>query len=224
MNEHHLHVRRTARFHTLGDPKAKDVWIACHGYAQLARYFLRPFAGIDDGSRYIVAPEALNRYYYETSPGVHTRDARIAATWMTREDREADIDDYVEYLDTLAAHLSAGTPRRITALGFSQGASTVSRWAARGRTRIDNVILWGSPLAPELDASATLLQGARLTIAIGNADEQIPAGELERQDARLRNAGMEYDLVRYAGGHRIEADALIDIASRTRDLPSARRE
>ena len=209
MTEHHLLVRRTARFHTLGDPAATDVWIVCHGYAQLARYFLRWFEPIDDGSRYIVAPEALNRYYYETSPGVHTVDARVAATWMTREDREQEIEDYIAYLDALAEHVAGAAPRRITALGFSQGAATVSRWAARGSARIERVILWGSPVPPELQPGPDLLRGARLTIAIGDDDDQIPAGEVERQDARLRDAGMAYDLVRYAGGHRIEAEALI---------------
>ena len=112
MQEHHLEVRRTARYHTLGESGAGEVWIVCHGYAQLARYFLRAFAAIDDGSRYIVAPEALNRYYHETAPGVHGPDARIAATWMTREDRDTEISDYIAYLDALAARVAAGEGRR----------------------------------------------------------------------------------------------------------------
>lgn len=213
MKEHHLSIRRTARFHTLGDADAAEVWIVCHGYAQLARYFLRSFAPLDDGTRHIVAPEALNRYYYETAPGVHTGDARIAATWMTREDRDHEIDDYIAYLDLLATHVARRDTHRIIALGFSQGAATVSRWAARGSTRIDHVILWGSPLPPELDPSPTLLRGASLTIAIGESDDQIPHGEIERQDRRLRNAGMTYNLARYAGGHRIEAGALAGIVA-----------
>ncbi|MGH7466299.1 MAG: alpha/beta hydrolase, partial [Longimicrobiales bacterium] len=192
MNEHHLSVRRTARFYTLGEPAAAEIWIVCHGYAQLARYFLRSFALLDDGTRCVVAPEALNRYYYETAPGVHTSDARIAATWMTREDREHEIGDYIAYLDALATRLVSGAATRIVALGFSQGAATVSRWAARGVARIDHVILWSSPLPPELEPSATLLRGAHLTIAIGESDEQIPYGEIERQDERLRRAGMDY--------------------------------
>jgi predicted esterase len=214
MKEHHLSIRRTARYYTLGDANASDVWIVCHGYAQLARYFLRSFAPLDDGSRYIVAPEALNRYYYETAPGVHTGDARIAATWMTREDREHEIEDYVAYLDTLADHVAGGAARRIITLGFSQGAATVSRWAALGSARIDHVILWASPVPPELEPSPALLRGATLTIAIGESDGQIPAGEIERQDQRLRSARMNYSLVRYHGGHRIEADALAEIAAR----------
>jgi predicted esterase len=214
MNEHHLSVRRTARFYSLGNPDAAELWIVCHGYAQLARYFLRSFTPLDDGTRYVVAPEALNRYYYEIAPGVHTAEARIAATWMTREDREHEIDDYVAYLDTLTAHITRNRTRRIIALGFSQGAATVGRWVARGTAHIDHVILWASPLPPELAPSSELLRGARLTIAVGESDAQIPSGEIERQDQRLRSAGMDYELVRYAGGHRIEPETLTGIASR----------
>lgn len=212
MTEHHLAVRRTARYYTLGSADAHDVWIVCHGYAQLARYFLRSFEPLDDGTRFIVAPEALNRYYYETAPGVHTADARVAATWMTREDREHEIEDYIAYLDALAGHITRGRGRRITALGFSQGAATVSRWAAGGSTVIDHVILWGSAVAPELEPAPDLLRGARLTIAIGAADEQIPHGEVDRQDERLRSRGLDYELFRYQGGHRIEAESLQRLA------------
>lgn len=222
MQEHHIEVRRTARYHTLGDPSAPEVWIVCHGYAQLARYFLRAFSAIDDGSRYIVAPEALNRYYHETAPGVHGPDARIAATWMTREDRDTEISDYIAYLDVLAAHVAPGGGTRVVALGFSQGAATVSRWVARGAARIDHVVLWGSPPAAELEAGPAMLRGARLTIAIGRSDGQIPAGEIERQDRRLRGAGVAYDLVQYEGGHRLEGEALTDIATRIRARAGAR--
>ncbi|MBR9988216.1 MAG: dienelactone hydrolase family protein [Gemmatimonadetes bacterium] len=216
MNEHHLTIRRTARYYSLGDTDSQELWIVCHGYAQLARYFMRSFTPLDDGARMIVAPEALNRYYYETAPGVHTGDARIAATWMTREDREHEIEDYIAYLDTLASHVATDATRTVIALGYSQGAATVCRWVAHGSARIDHVILWGSPVPPELEPAPSLLRGAALTIAIGESDGQIPPGEIERQDERLRSAGMAYDLVRYAGGHSIEGDALLDIAARVR--------
>lgn len=212
MREHHIEVARTARYYTLGaaGEHTREVWIACHGYAQLARYFLRAFAPLDDGSRIIVAPEALNRYYHETAPGVHAADARVAATWMTREDRDAEIRDYIGYLDTLAAHLLAATPPtvRLVALGFSQGAATVSRWAAHGSTRIDHVVLWGSSLAHDLVPAPGLFRGARLTIAIGDSDEHVGEARVAAEDRRLREAGLDYTLLRYAGGHRIEAAAL----------------
>jgi hypothetical protein len=42
IHEHHLTVRRTARYHVLGDAAEaiREVWIVCHGYGQLAAEFI----------------------------------------------------------------------------------------------------------------------------------------------------------------------------------------
>lgn len=210
--EQHLRTPRTARFYMLGELGAatRELWVACHGYAQLARYFARPFASIVTPERAVLVPEALNRYYFETAPGVHGPDARVAATWMTREDREHEIADYIDYLDNLVEHAvgDVAPSVRITAFGFSQGCATVSRWAARGRTRVHRVILWGSGLPPELEPSPDLFGGAELVVAIGDADEHVSEAAVSRQDARLRKGAMSYRLVRYAGGHRVDEAAL----------------
>jgi predicted esterase len=214
VQEHHIGVQRSARYYVLGgDVEApQEIWVVCHGYAQLARYFLRAFEPLNDGTRTIVAPEALNRYYFETAPGVHGRDARVAATWMTREDREHEIEDYVAYLDALAARLREGSAARaearIIALGFSQGAATVSRWVARGVTDVAHVVLWGSSVAHDLELRPDLFRGASLTLAMGDADPHISEQRVEREDRRLRDAGLHYRLLRYDGGHRIEPAAL----------------
>ncbi|MDE3054320.1 MAG: phospholipase, partial [Gemmatimonadota bacterium] len=87
MAEHHLRVRRTARFHSLGEfgPGVREIWIACHGYGQLAGRFLRHFRAAAHPERLIVAPEALSRFYLDNALP-HGPDARVGATWMTRED------------------------------------------------------------------------------------------------------------------------------------------
>jgi predicted esterase len=216
VNEHHITVRRTARYYMLGPAGAAEVWVVCHGYAQLARYFLRAFQPLDDGTRLIVAPEALNRYYFETAPGVHGSDARVAATWMTREAREQEIDDYISYLDTLAGHVTATRGGRIIAFGFSQGAATVSRWAALGRTRIAHVVLWGSGVAHDLPLEPRVFRGAALTIALGAADPHIDESKIRREQRRLEDAGVPHDLMRYDGGHSIDASSLERLASRLR--------
>src|SRR5687768_14729449 len=53
MQEHHVTVRRTARYYTLGPTESEvaQVWIVCHGFAQLAGRFMRHFAPLDDGTR-----------------------------------------------------------------------------------------------------------------------------------------------------------------------------
>ena len=91
VHEHHLPVSRTARYYTLGDPGpgTRQVWVVCHGYGQLASRFLEKLRALDDGTRYLVAPEGLSRFYLSESPA----ERRVGASWMTREDRLAEIAD-----------------------------------------------------------------------------------------------------------------------------------
>src|SRR4051794_4030838 len=132
--EHAITVPRTARYYTLGPTHGfpRELWFVLHGYGQLAGRFIEQFAPIDDGTRLIVAPEALSRFYLDSIPERRKQSApRVGATWMTREAREHEIADYIEYLDRLALevkhHLSGASPR-IIVLGFSQATATVSRW------------------------------------------------------------------------------------------------
>jgi len=107
IEQHHLAVSRTARYSTIGTQgdHVRDAWFVCHGYAQLAAAFARRFESLASPERLVVAPEALSRFYL----GDHLRpagpDAKIGATWMTREDRDIEIRDYVDYLDSLYDHV-----------------------------------------------------------------------------------------------------------------------
>src|SRR5207245_11750129 len=89
MDEHRITTQRSARYYTLGLAGAatREVWFACHGYAQLAGRFLEKLRGLDDGHRHLVAPEGLSRFYL--SEGAAER--RDGACCMTREDRLAEI-------------------------------------------------------------------------------------------------------------------------------------
>jgi hypothetical protein len=113
LHEHHLRVERTARYFTMGAPERApeggidELWYVCHGYRQSAERFLGHFRSIGDEHRIIVAPEALSRFYIEPAEGRHGPADRVGASWMTREDRESEIRDYVGYLDALDARITA---------------------------------------------------------------------------------------------------------------------
>ena len=212
MREHHLTVQRTARYFALGPGEgARDIWFVCHGYGQLARYFLRHFATLDNGSRLIIAPEALSRFYVE-DPGGRHGDARVGATWMTREDRETEMRDYVAYLDALYAHVTAGATAhpRVTALGFSQGVATVARWVAAGRSAVQRLVLWAEYLPPDLDlvAAAPTLRTLSLTFVAGDQDSAITPERNAADETRLRDAGIPYRIVRFPGGHELHGETL----------------
>jgi predicted esterase len=216
--EHHLPVSRTARYFTIGEPHAgiRELWFVCHGYGQLAGRFVRHFESIGSRDRLIVAPEALSRFYVEVAGKSHA-DTHVGASWMTREDRLSDIEDNVEYLDALHAHITAqleGAFPTFTVLGFSQGVATVARWLERTKVQVDRALLWGSTIPADVDlSSATALRAARLTAIAGTADEHATPEMLAAQDARLTTNGIAYERVTFNGSHRIDRDVLGRLAA-----------
>jgi predicted esterase len=216
--EHHLAVTRTARYHTLGEPAEalRAVWFVLHGQAQLSAYFIRNFAGLDDGTRLIVAPEALNRCYVEPTTFRGAGQARVGATWMTKEDRLAEIADYVGYLDRLYDEVFAERDRavvRVVVLGFSQGAQTACRWLCQGRARADSLVLWAGPVAAELTHETSApLRAMKVLRVLGNSDEMAASEHLAAEQARVAAMGLGTELVRFDGGHRIDPEVLRNLA------------
>jgi predicted esterase len=219
VTEHHLTVTRTARYCTLGDATAAmtDLWIVCHGFGQLARTFIEEFRPIARAERLIVAPEALNRFYLNRDGGRAGASARVGATWMTREDRLAEIDDYVRYLDELCREIVGEHPGRgvrLTALGFSQGTATVARWLVHGAARIDRLILWAGVLPPEIDPSGSArakLTSTELCLVAGARDEMLTAEQVQAQRTLLERAGVACRLVEFDGGHRMDRVTLEEL-------------
>lgn len=213
VREHHIVVRRHARYFVAGDlATARDVWIVVHGYGQLAADFLASCSQIATGERALVAPEALNRFYRERAgEGTHTTTP-VGATWMTREDREAEIADYVGYLDAVAAEVT-GAGGRLTVLGFSQGVATVTRWVALGAARVDRVILWAGSLPDDLDiaAHAGRFPGA-LDVVVGSRDKYASWADVETQRLRLEAAGLSPRVHGFDGGHRLDRQTLLTLA------------
>ena len=210
--EHHITVPRTARYFVIGDPdRAADVWFVCHGYGQLAARFLDKFRTFMDAGRCLVAPEGLSRFYLSDSPA----ERRVGASWMTREDRLHEIADYVKYLDAVhAAVVPRAGVRRVAALGFSQGAATASRWAGLGTSRLDDLVLWGGELPPDLDLAlaAERLRKMRVTLVAGTGDGFITSKVLSGIEQRLEEHAVPYRAVIFEGGHEIDAAVLQRLA------------
>jgi predicted esterase len=218
--ERHLSVTRTARYALLGstDNVLSEVWFVCHGHGQLAKRFLARFLPLEREDRLFVAPEALSRYYLSPPRGgPHPPDAPVGASWMTYEDREAEIEDYVGYLDALHNHIFSLVERstvRLWVLGFSQGVATVARWVARGNVQPDKVVFYAGILPSEMDASsaARLAQKSPLTVVLGTRDEFARPDLVAQQEARLRKLNVPSELIRFDGGHEIMPDVLMRLA------------
>ena len=221
--QRHLSVPRTARYAVMGsfEEALSEVWIVCHGHGQLAARFLSRFIPIERSDRMFVAPEALSRYYLQPPRGgPHAPDSPIGATWMTSEDRDFEIADYVGYLDLVYDEVFSRIRResvRLWVLGFSQGCATVARWVVRGKVDPDRVVLWAGVLPPEMTREeATLLsRHAPVTIVLGRQDEFANSELVMAQEARLKELGVAHHTIRFDGGHEIVADVLRRLADST---------
>lgn len=211
-------TRRTARAAVRGpaDPAVvREFWIVLHGYGQLAAPFLDGFRAVDDGTRLLVAPEALSRFYDTRTALEKHAEATVGASWMTREDRLEEIADQQHFLQQVHDHFRAriGPAAPLTVLGFSQGTAAASRWVATGAAPAAHLVAWGGAIAPELPLGAgSVLGRTRCSIVSGDRDRFVPEERLTAECARLDAAGFTYTLVRYAGGHRLDDGALRQVA------------
>jgi predicted esterase len=221
--QRHLSVPRLARYAIMGslEEALTEVWIVCHGHGQLARRFLSRFLPIERPDRLFVAPEALSRYYLEPPRGApHPPDTPVGASWMTSEDRDFEIADYVSYLDQLHDEIFSVVNRgkvRLWVLGFSQGAATAARWIVRSQVEPDRVVLFAGLLPPELDteSAARLVRRAPLTIVLGRHDDFATPERVAEQEMRLKALRVPYTTIRFDGGHEITPDALMRLSETT---------
>lgn len=214
MAEHALAVTRSARYYTLGTPGdgVREVWYVLHGYGQLAAYFIRHFDALAGDHRLVVAPEALSRFYLDDA------HARVGASWMTREDRLREIEDYLAYLGALHARILADAAPgevQVHVLGFSQGAETAARWVALGGLEPHRLILWGGRVPADLDLAvhAGAFRRARLTLVRGTGDAYATAERAAEEEDRLNRHVIPYQSLTFEGGHRLDAAVLRELAA-----------
>ncbi len=216
MTEHHIEVKRTARYVTLGElnENTKNIWFVLHGYGQLVEYFIKKFEVLDDGQTYIVAPEALSKFYLKGVGG------RVGASWMTRDDRDAEIDDYVSYLNDLYDLVLKKTEverPKINLLAFSQGNATVMRWLSDGHIDCDRLVLWAAYFGKGLDdvIAPHKLQNIKIDFVYGSHDEYLTQIDLPKYVAEVKVDLPHASVLEFVGNHTIDVPTLLAITTKS---------
>ena len=209
---HHLEISSTARYYTLGEigPTASELWFVLHGYGQRILDMVEPFRSHRRSGRLIVIPEGLSRFY------LSHKDRTIGASWMTAEDRKAEIRDYIGYLNRLVHSLQEnGVPENtsLTVLGFSQGSATATRWLADGTVKAQRLILWGGIPAFELctEEFQTRVLVDRIQMVTGTEDRYTSPERMKKTGAVISKNGRPVEFVVFEGPHEIHAPTLTDL-------------
>lgn len=208
MQHHQLIVTKKANYYTLGTPgpHIRQLWLVCHGYAQLADEFLRDFDVLNNPHTLVVAPEGLHYFYKKGFDGA------VGAAWMTRRHRLDAIEDNADYLQALYTHQTAQLPAdvRIVLLGFSQGVATVCRWVLNKKPHFHDLVLWAGLPPEDLDygAQQAYLSDKNLYLLYGSNDPFLTPDRLASvQDIEAKN-GIDFGEQRFEGGHEIQPEVL----------------
>lgn len=202
--KNHIQVTKTARYFTLGELNENtcEVWFVLHGYAQLAADFIQDFEVLNDGTRFIVAPEGLNKFYARGFVG------KPVATWMTSEDREAEIADYINYLQVLYQSLNINLQAKVFVLGFSQGVATASRFIHHTQQKVDAFVIYAGEIAAELiDPLSSKIKSLPVTYITGKNDPFITPEKHQRVYELMHQLNAK--IIEFDGGHEINKDVLL---------------
>ena len=206
MRKHSIKIEKTAYYYSIGElnKETNEIWIACHGYGQLAKYFIKKFECLQKQNRFIIAPEGLNKFYINGYSG------RVGANWMTKDHRVDEIDDYCLYLEQLTDLITkqAHQKCKIKIIGFSQGTATVSRWILKTKYKIETLILWGGRIAFDFNFSLYKEKHSETInyVVFGTEDEFYSQEDIQSYRKELNNFKTEW--ISYNGGHTIDTKTL----------------
>ena len=194
-----------ARYFQLGEltKKTKNLIFVLHGHGQLAGYFIKKFSSLDNEENCIIAPEGLSRYYLEGYTG------RVGATWMTKEDRLRDINNYITYLNTLFLTFGHRVDElNVTVLGFSQGAATAARWVANAAMKFDRLILWAGIFPPDMNIDQTIhrLSGKVIKYVYGVNDPFLTTDVIEEMRQIATKLKVQPEVIPFEGVHEIQPE------------------
>jgi predicted esterase len=211
--EHRISFNFEGRYFTSGDKtKAAHAWVVLHGYGQLAASFLRRFRVLEQQGTFVIAPEGLSHFYLQdTESRMRTGDMKVGACWMTREDRLADIRNYLQFLNSVFDRELSGFTGPVTILGFSQGAATATRWVLDGRINFERLILWAGILPPDIDfdSGSKILHDKKTILVYGNEDPFLGDERFAEMTLLSQKLGIVPEKIEFNGGHQINEDTLL---------------
>ena len=208
MQEKRINIRFEARYYQLGElgKSTENLIFVLHGHGQLAKYFINKFKSLNNGKNCIIAPEGLSKYYLEGFTG------RVGATWMTKEDRLTDIDNYIRYLNSVYDEISVQLDKRtkVSVIGFSQGSATASMWVADNHIHFDQLILWAGIFPPDMDfdKASSILKDKPIQYVYGKSDPFITPERIEEMKELSGKLKLQPKITKFDGVHDIHEQTL----------------
>lgn len=179
----------------------KRVWLVFHGYGQLSRFFIRKFDQLNPEENFIVAPQGLNKAYLDGFAG------RVGANWMTKENRLVDIANQYSYIDAVLTDAQVLPDKfEFVYFGFSQGVSTMCRYAAYSLLSFSKMVLWAGSFPPELEREHfSFLKGTeKILYYTGTEDPFLEPGKIDALASKVSSVmNIQPEITTFSGKHEL---------------------
>jgi len=204
-----------------GEPVA--IVVGCHGYGENAARHLAELETIPGAAAAaLLAVDALNAFYERKS-------GEVVRGWMTRDLREAAIEDNLAYFRAILDEVRARFGWRLPLLfvGFSQGTAMAWRAAVAAGHGAAAVAALAGDLPPELaELPEAVPFPPRALLARGTLDDWYTEAKMAADAAALGARGVAVETVIFEGGHvwsgpfRAAAGQLLSSLAPRSSLPS----
>lgn len=209
-----IQITIEAPYATYGElnDRTQTIWVVCHGYGQLAHRFIKRFDMLNPKEHFVIAPQGLSKFYL---PG----HQKVGATWMTKENRLVEIDNYLNYLDKVFETETSGydfADKNLYLLGFSQGVATIGRWACYRKIPFDVLIAWAGGFPHELIANQFPLPkpNSQILSVIGNQDQYMDEARLKKElDHVAQATGLRPTVNFFEGKHEMQREVLREVVA-----------
>lgn len=208
-----LSFQTEAPYYTQGkiSEKTEEIWIICHGYGQMARYFLRRFDVLDEETHFLIAPQGLDRFYFDNF-------TKLGASWTTRELRDTHVSNQQNYLNAMfdaeLGNLDL-SKYKLRILGFSQGVSVITRWTVQRQIPFDHMIMWAGGFPPNLTAEKWAFRklGSKISVVVGDGDPFLKKEKLADEKSLIESIFPDYEFILFEGGHQVLREVVQDIVN-----------
>ncbi len=177
-----------------GEPGSYDYLIVgFHGYTENAELQLQRLQELHIDNALLLSIQGLHCFY---------RHDRIAASWMTSQNRERCIADNIHYVNKSIEQLAPQYSwNKLVFMGFSQGAAMAYRAALKGMHQCDVLCINGGDIPPDTYELCPSLPPS--CVLRGSDDQSYNQEKLNADKIYLQHEHTQ--IHEFAGGHEWNA-------------------
>jgi predicted esterase len=207
-----LVLELTARAYVLleKDDRVDAILVGFHGYGESPERTMEALRQVDVPNLLRVAPMGQHHFY--------DRHGNVVASWMTRFERDHQIEQQLGYVSSLHEALRARYPGvPLFVLGFSQGTAIAYRAAVLAGLTAGRIFCLAGDMPPEVRRVLGTKPPVPVTLLWGKQDRVVDPSAMEADLHDLVDHGWPAELHVVPGGHEYAIGALQVIAHHIRE-------